>query len=183
MSTQKKTTKTAPKPVATAVAAVNEAVEQTVAAAEERVEKTVAAAEEQVGKTVAAAEEQVVMATAAAAQGYGDFTALQNDAFDALVRSGEILARGAEALGREYFAFAQDSVTANSEAAKALLTARSLQEVVDLQSKMVRTNFDKSVDESGKLSEMSLKIASEAFEPLQKQISDAVEAAIKPLSV
>jgi hypothetical protein len=29
---------------------------------------------------------------------------------------------------------------------------------------------------------MSLKIASEAFEPLQKQISVAVEAAMKPLS-
>ena len=108
--------------------------------------------------------------------------ALQKDAFDALVRSSEILARGAEALGKEYFAFAQDTATANSEAAKALLAARSLQEVADLQSRIVRTNIDKSVDESGKLSEMSLKIASEAFEPLQKQISVAVEAAIKPLS-
>ena len=74
-------------------------------------------------------------------------------------------------------------MTANSEAATALLAARSLQEVVDLQSKIVRTSIDKSVDESGKLSEMSLKIASEAFEPLQKQISVAVAAAMKPLSV
>jgi phasin family protein len=164
MSTQSKTTKAAPKTAATAAAAASDTVEQAVEQA------------------VEVAKEQVEKASVAATQGYGDFAALQKEAFDALVRSSEILARGAEALGKEYFAFAKDSATANSEAAKALLTARSLQEVVDLQSKMVRTNFDKSVDESGKLSEMSLKIASEAFEPLQKQISVAVEAAIKPLS-
>ena len=171
MSTQSKTTKPASK-AATAATAASETVEKT---AEKTVEKTVEQA-------VEAAKEQIEKVSAAATQGYGDFASLQKDAFDAMVRSSEILAKGVEALGKEYFAFAQDSATANSEAAKALLTARSLQEVVDLQSKMVRTNFDKSVDESGKLSEMSLKIASEAFEPLQKQISVAVEAAIKPLS-
>jgi phasin family protein len=164
MSTQSKSTKAASKTAAPAAAAASETVEQAV---------------EQAVETV---KEQVDKASAAATQGYDDFTALQKNAFDALVRSGEILAKGAEALGKEYFAFAQDSATANSEAAKSLLTARSLQEVVDLQSRIVRVNFDKSVDESGKLSEMSLKIASEAFEPLQKQISVAVEAAMKPLS-
>ena len=164
MSTQSKTTKAAPKAADTAVF-------------------TAAAASETVEQAVQATREQVEKASAAATQGYGDFTAFQKDAFDALVRSSEILARGAEALGKEYFAFAQHTATANSEAAKALLAARSLQEVVDLQSKMVRTNFDKSVDEGGKISEMSLKIASDAFEPLQKQISVAVETAMKPLSV
>jgi phasin family protein len=161
MSTQSKTTKAASKTTATAAVAASETVEQAVEAAREQVEK----------------------ASAAATQGYGDFAALQRDAFDALIRSGEILARGAEALGKEYFAFAQDTAAANSEAATALIAARSLEEVVDLQSKIVRTSFDKSVDESGKLSEMSLKIASEAFEPLQKQISVSVETAMKPLSV
>lgn len=165
MSTQRKTTKAASKTAAPAAAAPAAAV-----------------ASETVEQAVEAVKEHVEKAGAAATQGYGDFAALQKDAFDALVRSGEILARGAEALGKEYFAFAQDSAAANSEAAKALLAARSLQEVVDLQSKAVRTNFDKSVDEGGKLSEMSLKIAGEAFEPLQKQISVTVEAAMKPLS-
>jgi len=164
MSTQSKTTKAASKAADTAVF-------------------TAAAASETVEQAVQATREQVEKASAAATQGYGDFTAFQKDAFDALVRSSEILARGAEALGKEYFSFAQHTATANSEATKALLAARSLQEVVDLQSKMVRTNFDKSVDEGGKISEMSLKIASDAFEPLQKQISVAVETAMKPLSV
>ena len=144
---------------------------------------TAAAPEEAVEQAVQTASEQVELATAVVTEGYDEFTAFQKYAFDALMQSGEILARGAEALGKEYFAFAQDSVTANSEAAKALLAARSLQEVVDLQSKIMRANFDKSVDESGKLSEMSLKIATDAFEPLQKQMTVAVEAAIKPLSV
>lgn len=193
MTTQKKSTKTAPnggvkttatvsEPVKETVAAAQEQVEKVGAAAQEQVEKVSAAAQEQVEKINAAAEERAVKTTATATQDYDDFAALQKDAFDAFVRSGEILAKGAESLGKEYLAFAQDSVTAQGEAAKALLAARSLQEVMDLQGKMVRTVIDKSVDEGGKLSEMSLKIAADAFEPVQKQLSVAVEVAMKPRS-
>jgi phasin family protein len=165
MSTQTKTTKSAPKPAAAAAAA------------------PAVAAEETVEQAIEAATGQVEKATAAVTQGYGDFAALQKDAFDALVRSGEILAKGAEALGKEYFAFAQKAAEANNEAAKAMMAATSVTEFVQLQSDFFRINLDKSVDESSKLSEMSLKIASEAFEPLQKQMTAAVEAGMKPLAV
>jgi phasin family protein len=160
MSTQSKT-KAAPKAAAPAVEAAAETYEQVVATAKDQAEK----------------------AGVAVTQGYGDFAAFQKEGFEALVKAGEILARGAEALGKEYFAFAQDAAEANGEAAKALLAAKSVKEVVELQSEFIRISLDKSVDESGKLSEMSLKIASEAFEPLQKQVTAAVEAGMKPLEV
>ena len=164
MSTQRKT-KAAPKAAAPAVEAVAE---------------TVAETYEQVVET---ASEQAEQAGAAVTQGYDDFAALQKEGFEALVKAGEILARGAEAIGKEYFAFAQHTAEANGEAAKALLGAKSVQEIVELQGEFVRVSLDKSVDESGKLSEMSLKIASEALEPLQKQMTAAVEAGMKPLAV
>ncbi len=185
MSTQTKTTKTAPKrtaPVAPkpkpeTVEQVAETVEQVAQTATEQVAET---ATEQVTQT---ATKQVEKATAAVTQSYGDFATFQNEAFAALVRSGEILAKGAEALSKEYFTFAQHAAEANSEAAKALLAAKSVNEFVQLQSDFLRVSLDKSVDEGSKLSEMSFKIATEAFEPLQKQMTAAVEAGMKPLSV
>ncbi|UCH74101.1 MAG: phasin family protein [Rhodospirillales bacterium] len=166
MSTQTKTPKAAAKTVEKATAAPTSApVEATVEAVTEQVEK------------------QVEKAAAVAAQGYGDFAVLQKEAFDALVRSGEILTKGAEALGKEYLAFAQEAAEANNQAAKALMGAKSVTEFVQLQSDYFRISLDKSVDEGTKLSEMSMKIATEAFEPLQKQMTAAVEAGIKPLSV
>lgn len=177
MSTQTKTTKAAPKPAATAAAPTP------VAAAPAAVAAPAVAVEESVEQAIEAAAEQVEKATAAVTQGYGDFAALQKDAFDALMRSGEILAKGAEALGKEYFAFAQKTAEAGNEAAKALMAAKSVTEFVQLQSDFIRINLDKSVGEGTKLSEMSLKIASEAFEPLQKQMTAAVEAGMKPLAM
>ncbi len=184
MSTQTKTTKTAPKrsaPVAPkpkpeTVEQVAETVEQVA----ETVEQVAQTATEQVAQT---ATEQVEKATAAVTQSYGDFATFQTEAFAALVRSGEILAKGAEALSKEYFTYAQHTAEANSEAAKALLAAKSVNEFVQLQSDFFRVSLDKSVDEGSKLSEMSFKIATEAFEPLQKQMTAAVEAGMKPLSV
>jgi len=207
MSTPTKTTKAgpkpaaptavAPKPVASAAAAPKPAAPATAApkpAAPAAATETpaakpyaavapMAAAEETVEQAIEAATEQVEKATAAVTQGYGDFAALQKDAFDALVRASEILAKGAEALGKEYFAFAQKTAEANNEAAKAMMAATSVTEFVQLQSDFFRISLDKSVDESSKLSEMSMKIASEAFEPLQRQVAAAVEAGMKPLNV
>lgn len=189
MSTQSKTTKAAPKSVAPKTAAPKtaapaELTPQTAAPAAPTPKTAAPAAPtlETVEQAVEAATEQVEKARAAVTQGYGDFAAFQQEAFAAFVRSGEILAKGAEALSKEYFAFAQHTAEANSEAAKALLAAKSVNELVQLQSEFLRVSLDKSVDEGSKLSEMSFKIASEAFEPLQKQMTAAVEAGMKPLS-
>jgi len=180
---------TAPKPAATVAAEPTPAPEAAAAAepapavAPVAAIASVAVVEETVEQSVGAAAEQIEKATVAVTQGYGDFAALQKDAFDALVRSGEILAKGAEALGKEYFAFAQKTAEAGNEAAKAMLAAKSVTEFVQLQSDFFRINLDTSVGEGTKLSEMSMKIASEAFEPLQKQMTAAVEAGMKPLAM
>lgn len=182
MSTKSKT-KAASKTAGAAVGQAAETYEQaaeTVTEQAEQVAETVKAQAEQVAEAVKAQAEK---AGAAATQGYDDFAVFQKNGFEALVRAGEIMARGAESIGKEYFAFAQNTAAVNGEAVKAVLSAKSLKEAVELQSELVRTNFDKSVDESSKLSEMSIKIASEAFEPLQKQLSVAVEKSMKPLAV
>ena len=131
---------------------------------------------EQVVETTRA---QVEKANEAVVKGYDTFTAFQKDGVDALIKAGTIWAKGAEDLGKAYFAIAQENAEAGSEAAKALLSAKSLEEVVDLQGEIARKSFDKSLSEGVKLSELSLKVANEAFQPIQRQLTAAIETAVK----
>ena len=127
------------------------------------------------------AREQVVE-PAATATGYDDFTAIQKACIDALVSAGDVLAKGAEDLGKEYFAFAQAAANANAEAARAMLSAKSLEEIVGLQGAYAQSALDKSLAETTKISELSVKIGNEAIQPIQAQFNAAIEKAIKPIA-
>lgn len=128
-------------------------------------------------QVVETAKAQVEQTNEAVAKGYDDFAVLQKDGVDALIKAGEIWARGAEDFGKAYLALAQEAAEVNSEAAKAILSAKSLKEVVDLQGDFARKGFDKSLSEGAKLSELSLKVANEAFQPIQQQFTAAIEKA------
>lgn len=138
--------------------------------------KATAETYEQVVETTKA---QVEKANEAVAKGYDQLSALQKDGIDAFIKAGEIWAKGAEDLGKAYFALAQEAAETNSEAAKAFLSAKSLKEVLDLQSEIARKSFDKSLSEGTKLSQLSLKVVNDTFQPIQKQFVAAVEKAGK----
>jgi len=120
---------------------------------------------------------QVEKANEAVAKGYSDLASLQKESMDALVTASRIWAKGAEDIGKACIALAQETAEANSEAARAFLSAKSLKEIMELQNELARKNFDKSLNESARLSELSLKVANEAFQPLQKQFTAAFEKA------
>jgi phasin family protein len=70
----------------------------------------------------------------------------------------------------------------SAQAAKALMGAKTLREAVDLQTDLAKSNFDKFIAESTKLSEMSVKVANEAFEPINARVNVAVEKLLKPIA-
>ena len=61
----------------------------------------------------------------------------------------------------------------------ALLSVKSFKEAVELQGEIARKSFDKSLSETVKLSEMSLKAANDVFQPIQQQFTAAIEKAAK----
>jgi phasin family protein len=67
-------------------------------------------------------------------------------------------------------------------AAKAFMGVRSLREAVDLQSEVSRTQFDRLMADSAKLTELSLKVANEAFQPIQARFNVAFEQVLKPVA-
>ena len=65
---------------------------------------------------------------------------------------------------------------------QALLAARTLREAVDVQTDWAKTSFDKVVAESTKLSEISVKVANEAAEPINARFNAAIEKLLKPMA-
>ena len=197
MATRKPTTKTtraakltASKPVEatveTAVAAAKEPVEAAVAVGKETVEAVAKAGAEAASagyeKAAAIAKDQVDKTSKAVFKGYGDFTSLGQENVEAVIKSGNIAVKGFEALGREMMAYARYSLEGNVAATKAMLGAKSLREVVDLQADYTRKSFDHAMAESAKLTEMSVKVANEAIQPIQTRVNVTVGKMIKPMA-
>ena len=119
------------------------------------------------------------MAPKAAFAGYGDLASANQETLDAMVKAGSVMARGMESFSKELMTFAQASAEANAAVATRMFGVKSLQEAIDLQNAHARDSFDKAVAETSKLTEMSVKVANEAFEPLQARVNVAVEKLLK----
>lgn len=160
-STKSQAAKSAAKtPVEVAVEAGKETVETAAAGYEQAVEMT---------------KKQVEKSSKAVREGYGDFAALSKENVEAAISSGTIMAKGFETLGKEVVSFARQSVEGNVAATTAILGAKSLNEVVDLQNDYARKSFDQFVAESTKLTELSVKVANDALAPIKARVDVAVE--------
>ncbi len=146
------------------------------------IEEAVAAGKQTVEQAVAATKEQVEKASTAALKSYDEFAALNKDTVDAYVKAGNVFAKGFEDLGKTVFAFAQSQAETNVNAAKALMSAKTINDVVEIQSDLARAQFDAFVAEGTKVSEMSLKVANETVEPIQAQFNVVVEKMMKPVA-
>ena len=176
-----------PKKTGTVAKAGAEVAQSVVDAGVETVEAAVKTgtetAAQNVERAVTTTNAQVKKASKAMFAGYGDFSALGQQNIDAMVEAGQIMAVGMESVSRELMSFAKASAEANAAAATKMFSAKTMQEAIDLQNAYARESFDKAVAETGKLTEMSVKLASDAMAPLQSRVNVAVEKLLKPIAV
>lgn len=122
----------------------------------------------------------VVRAGADAFAGYQDVLQFGKDNVEALVRSSTIVVRGVQDLSKTVVSLAQESIEDSVATGKALIGAKTLKEVVDLSSALLKSNFDKVVAESARLGQMSTKLAEEAFAPLNSRFEVTVQKLTRP---
>ena len=126
-------------------------------------------------------QEQAKKSSAAMANGYQDLAALNRDNIEAVVRSSAVVAKGVESLSRGLMAYAQQSIGTNIATANAIFGARSLREVIDVQNEFARSGFGSFWAESAKLTDMSLRVASDAMAPLQARFKLTMERMTSPI--
>ncbi len=167
MTTKTKMAETVAAVNETAAAVAQQGFEQTVtglkdgmAQAAAGFEKTQAKMQEGVAKAMKTAEEMVAF-------GQGNM--------EAFAKSGQIWAAGIQELQKQMAATAQASFEGAVATFKAMSAAKSLKDAFDLQASLARGTIEKTLAESGKITDASLKLTEQALAPITARVTLAVE--------
>jgi len=100
---------------------------------------------------------------------------LRPEDIEAVARSSVALADGAQAFGRAVLAMQRDSIAAGLSAARALVDARNLQDVLEVQRRYLTGSVEQAVRRSGGFAELASRVANEAWAPLLPRVTMALE--------
>ncbi len=103
-----------------------------------------------------------------------DFIAFGQGNVEAFVKASQIWAAGVQDLTKQVAAGAQANLDETMNAFKALSGAKTLKDAIDLQTGFARSTFEKSISESGKLTDASLKLAEQALAPITARVTAAM---------
>jgi phasin family protein len=107
--------------------------------------------------------------------GLNEAAAQSKQNMDALVASAAAAAQGAEALSAQVAAYGKCALEKHVETAKALSSARSVQEVMELQTAYAKSSVETYVAEMGRASETFAAMLKDAFRPINARVTSAVE--------
>ena len=104
-----------------------------------------------------------------------EFVSFSQGNFEAMVKASQIWAAGVQDLGKSVSATAQAQAEAAMGTFKALSGVKSLKEAMDLQASLARSSFETAMNETGKITEASVKLAEQAMAPITARVTLAVE--------
>ena len=104
-----------------------------------------------------------------------ELVAFNQGNIEAMVKSSQIWATGVQDLSKHIAAAAQASLDESMSAFKALTSVKSLKDAFELQSSFARSALEKSMAESGKLTDASFKLTEQALAPITARVTVAVE--------
>ena len=105
----------------------------------------------------------------------GEMTEFAKGNVEALVESGKVLSAGAQDMGKAYVDDAKAAYEAITADMKEAASIKSPTELLQLQGKIARRNFETMVAYSTKTGEAMMKLYSEAFAPITSRVSLAAE--------
>jgi phasin family protein len=94
---------------------------------------------------------------------------------EAVVASVTAAAKGAETVGAQAMAFSKKAFDEQVTAARTLASAKSVQEVVELQTTLARSFLENYMAEVGKLTETVSSSVKDSMKPLNERVTDLVE--------
>lgn len=107
---------------------------------------------------------------------------LGQDNLKVYVETSKIVAEGFADFGVELAGYAQEAFDIQIAAAKAFADARTFEELLDLQTRAACERLESAIEESARLTDLSLSLANRAIEPMRTQFDRQVETFMKPLA-
>lgn len=154
---------------------------QSAAAEATRVTQSIAksAANMKYNEAFSTAKQQIEKVGTQLFSGFEGVSQIGKDNVEAVVKSSQILAKSAEQLGRAIAGFTQSSLEIGAQAGQALLGVKTLRDLVEVQSEFARNSFDHFVAGTSKISDMTVKVANEALEPINQCMNESIDKATK----
>jgi phasin family protein len=147
--------------------AANKGIEATVSSLKDGVAKATAGFEATQAKMKEGVEKAMKTAE--------ELVAFSQGNLEAMMKSSQIWATGVQDLSKHMAAAAQASMDEGMAAFKALTSVKSLKDALELQSSFARSALEKSLAESGKLTDASFKLTEQALAPITARVTVAVE--------
>jgi len=104
-----------------------------------------------------------------------EFVAFGQANAEALMKSGQIWATGVQELTKQFATTAKASFDESVSTLKAISTAKSVKEAMELQSCFAKTAFEKAVAESKQMTDASIKLTEQTLAPITARVTVAVE--------
>ncbi len=108
----------------------------------------------------------------------GDNRGLAQQASESLktvAQSNTVLMRGLQDVSREWFELSQKRLQTNLEGLNALARCRSMNDLVEVQSSLIRDNLEQTVDNSRRLAELTIRLADEASRTATVEVKQFAE--------
>ena len=180
-ATKKSTPLKAAETVEAAVTVSPEAVKKTVevntevpAKKAEKIIKKSKASEETMAKVIKVGNEPF--------EAYEDVISYGKDNFDAVLSANKVFAKGIEAINQELFSMMQDSFSENATTAQKVLSCTTVQDVVALQNDLFTQSYSKTLEQSKKITDLTVKAVEDTTVPISKRMNVTVEKFVKPIA-
>jgi len=106
---------------------------------------------------------------------FGDLNAFSKDTAEAVAASMATAGKGAETINAEVADYTKQAVEVSVAAVKQMAGAKSVQEVVELQSNFAKASMETYVGEVNKLADLYAASVKDAMKPLNDRVAATVE--------
>lgn len=117
-----------------------------------------------------------------AVKDYDDAIAFGRDNIDAAAEASTIAVGGLKDVGKEWVALAQKSADEIPAAVKSLAACKSVKEAAELQTEFAKASFEAFTATALKFQQLSMKVATDSFAPINKRFSEAASKYAKPFA-
>jgi phasin family protein len=109
-------------------------------------------------------------------------TVLGQDQVDAIVKSSTIFAKGMEDIIKTCMEIAQDAGEKSQSVAKTVMSCKTLNEFTDVQTRLAQSSFDEFMTNCTKISEKTVKLCTDAMEPINDQMGKSIKKASETMA-
>lgn len=142
---------------------------------QEKVRATTRAAKAIASDAVDSAKDHFAKAAETQFKVADEVAAFNKSNVDAFIKSGSVFFKGLEELTRSVVGLTQSQVESGMTVAKALISAKTLTEFTDLQNAYAKTSFDVAISEATHLSELAIRVTTDAIEPIGARVNATIE--------